>query len=212
MPPKAPEGAQNGSKPQMGKVPSEEPKEDPTKESPINNEVVEKKEKTVEEDADDVEEIQHRFGGVGVIVVRDGKILTATRIKGKGTGLMGGPGGHIEEGETPKMAAIRETIEEFKIVPKDLVRIGSKLETGTGVKVGGDNAEHLRSTVFLCTEFEGEPECDNYEMAIPVWRDLAELNLMDDRMFKPFKDGLKMLKNKVARGIMENKNSWDGKS
>lgn len=164
--------------------------------------------KEVEEDAEDV---LHRFGGVGVIVVRDGKILTATRLAGKGIGLIGGPGGHIEEGENAKQAALRETVEEFKIVPRDLVRIGSKLETGNGVRVGGDNAEHLRSTVFLCTEFEGEPECDNYEMAVPVWRDLDELRLMDDRMFKPFKDGLKMLKNKVARGIMENKNSWDSK-
>ena len=212
MPPEAQEGAQEAQKPQMGNLPSEEGKNDP-EQKPTATSIGEKKtEKTVEEDEDDVEEKPHMLGGVGVIVVKDGKILTATRILGKGTGLIGGPGGHIEEGETPKEAAARETFEEFKIIPKDLVRIGSKLETGTGIKVGGDNAEHLRSTVFLCTEFEGEPECDNYEMAIPVWRDLDELRLMDDRMFKPFKDGLKMLKNKVARGIMENKNSWDGKS
>ena len=210
MPPEAQEGAQEAQKPQMGNLPSEEGKNDP-EQKPTATSIGEKKtEKTVEEDADDVK--PHMLGGVGVIVVKDGKILTATRILGKGTGLIGGPGGHIEEGETPKEAAVRETFEEFKIIPKDLVRIGSKLETGAGIKVGGDNAEHLRSTVFLCTEFEGEPECDNYEMAIPVWRDLDELRLMDDRMFKPFKDGLKMLKNKVARGIMENKNSWDGKS
>lgn len=210
MPPETQEGAQEVPKPQMGNLPSDGGKDVPD-ENPKATSVEEKKtEKTVEEDADDVK--PHMLGGVGVIVVKDGKILTATRIRGKGTGLLGGPGGHIEDGETPKEAAARETFEEFKIIPKDLVRIGSKLETGTGIKVGGDNAEHLRSTVFLCTEFEGEPECDNYEMAIPVWRDLDELRLMDDRMFKPFKDGLKMLKNKVARGIMENKNSWDGKS
>ena len=125
--------------------------------------------------------------------------------------MIGGPGGHIEDGESPKAAAVRETIEEFGIVPKDLVRIGSKLETGDEVKVGGENAERMRSTVFLCTDFEGEPECNSLEMAIPVWRDLEDLWVMDDRLFKPFKDGLKMLKNKVAKGIMENRNSWDGK-
>ena len=45
----------------------------------------------------------------------------------------------------------------------------------------------------------------------PVWRDLNDLGLMDDRLFKPFKDGLKMLKNKAARGITENRESWDSK-
>ncbi len=207
--------AQGGPEKPQEKVPPEMGNDIPKEEKPIPENkptIPDKEKKETETDADDVsEENPHRFGGVGVIVVKDGKILTATRLMGKGVGLIAGPGGHIEEGEKAKEAAIRETIEEFKIVPKDLVRIGSKLETGNGVKVGGDNAEHLRSTVFLCTEFEGEPECDGYEMAIPVWRNLEDLSIMDDRLFKPFKDGLRMLKNMVARGIMENKNSWDSK-
>ena len=202
--PEAQNGGQNGGQPPEGGNMPPMPEEAPAPQ----NEEQEKIEKTVEKDAEDM---PHRLGGVGVIVVKDGKILTGTRITGKGIGLIGGPGGHIEEGEKPKEAAIRETMEEFNIVPKDLIRIGSKLETGNGVKVGGDNAEHLRSTVFLCTDFEGEPSCDGTEMAIPVWRDLQDLNLMDDRLFKPFKDGLKMLKNKAAKGITENRESWDGK-
>ena len=205
MPGNGPEKPQEEPKPEMGNTPPEKPEEKPDEKS-LSGDKVEKK---TEEDSEDV---PHKNGGVGVIVVRDGKILTATRLAGKGIGLIGGPGGHIEDGEKAKEAAIRETIEEFKIIPKDLVKIGSKLETGDGIKVGGDNAEHLRSTVFLCTDFEGEPECDGYEMAAPMWRSLEELGLMEDRMFKPFKDGLKMLKNKVAQGIMENKNSWDSKS
>ena len=204
--PKPPQSAgeqkQGKDAPKMHKTPQE------AKEKPTGVEK-DKAEKTVEEDAEDV---HHKLGGVGVVVVKDGKILTATRLKGKGVGLIGGPGGHIEEGETPKQAAMREAFEEFKIIPKDLVRIGSKLETGDS-KVGGDNAEHLRSKVFLCTEFEGKPDCDGVEMAVPLWRDLQDLYVMDDRLFKPFKDGLKMLKNRAARGIIgvENKNSWDGK-
>ena len=194
-PQEAPQKPQEAEMPRGGEIPIEE--------SPEKPEAEEKKE--------DEEDIPHKLGGVGVIVVRDGKILTATRLTGKGVGLIGGPGGHIEDGESPKAAAVRETIEEFGIVPKDLVRIGSKLETGDEVKVGGENAERMRSTVFLCTDFEGEPECNSLEMAIPVWRDLEDLWVMDDRLFKPFKDGLKMLKNKVAKGIMENRNSWDGK-
>lgn len=207
MPPEANEGANKGGEPKMNKGMPEKPEEVPDGKMPPNKEKQEEVKPKVAEDEED----PHRFGGVGVIVVKDGKVLTATRIAGKGIGLIGGPGGHIEEGEKPKDAAIRETMEEFKIMPKDLIRIGSKLETGYGVKVGGDNAEHLRSTVFLCTDFEGEPECDNREMTAPVWRDLNDLGLMDDRLFKPFKDGLKMLKNKAARGITENRESWDSK-
>ena len=203
-PMEAPQAAPTEQKPEMPKLkkaPQEAPQEKPV-------EKMEEMKKKVEEDAED---IPHRFGGVGVIVVKDGKVLTGTRITGKGIGLIGGPGGHIEEGEKPKDAAVRETIEEFKIIPKGLIRIGSKLETGNDTKVGGDNAEHMRSYVFLCTDFEGEPECDGVEMAVPVWRDLQDLYVMEDRLFKPFRDGLKMLKNKAARGLMENKESWDGK-
>ena len=209
MPQNAPEGAQNAQKMPEGKDAPQQPKMPKTVEKVPQEEKQGDMKPKVEKDAEDV---SHKLGGVGVVVVKEGKVLTATRLMGKGIGLIGGPGGHIEEGEKPKQAAIRETIEEFGIVPKNLIKIGSKLETGHEVKVGGDNAEHLRSTVFLCTEFEGEPVCDGVEMAMPIWRDLQDLYVMDDRLFKPFKDGLKMLKNRAARGITgENKESWDGK-
>lgn len=168
--------------------------------------------KTPQEAPDGAEEVNkdedevHKLGGVGVIVVKDGKILTGTRLKGKGVGLIGGPGGHIEEGENPKQAAARETYEEFKIKPRKLVKIGSKLELGN--EAVNDNAEHLRSTIYLCTDFVGEPECDGAEMAQPIWRGIDELGLMEDRLFKPFADGVKILKKKVVQGIGENKNSW----
>lgn len=209
MPQKAPEEAQQAPEVQESKDAPKPPKA--PQEAKMKPQIEEQGnvKKKVEEDEEDV---THKLGGVGVVVVKDGKVLTATRLMGKGIGLIGGPGGHIEEGEKAKQAAVRETFEEFGIIPKNLIRIGSKLETGHEVKVGGDNAEHLRSTVFLCTEFEGEPECDGVEMAVPVWRDLQDLYVMDDRLFKPFKDGLKMLKNRAARGIVgENKESWDGK-
>lgn len=56
--------------------------------------------------------------GVGVLVMQDGRFLCGTRLKG---GSVGGPGGHIEAGESPEDAAIRETQEEFGITPKDLM-------------------------------------------------------------------------------------------
>lgn len=187
----------------LGGEASKKPEQPVSEEQPVP---VEEEKKDENEDA---EEPVHRLGGVGVIVVKDGKVLTGTRISGKGVGLIGGPGGHIEEGETADEAALRETFEEFRIIPKDLLRIGYKLETGDDVKTGKDFAEHLGSTVFLCTDFKGVPECDGKEMAMPVWRNMEDLYVMDDRLFKPFRDSLKILKKKAADGIKENKNSWD---
>lgn len=189
-----PEGGNPQEVPQMGK---ETPAPENVQEQPKN----EPKEE-VNKDEDEI----HKLGGVGVIVVKDGKILTGTRLKGKGIGLIGGPGGHIERGESPKQAAARETFEEFRIKPRTLVKIGSKLELGD--EAVNDNAEHLRSTIYLCTDFNGEPECDGIEMAAPMWRDINDLGLMEDRLFKPFADGLSLLKEKVSSGIGENKNSW----
>ena len=187
----------------LGGEASKKPEQPVSEEQPVP---VEEEKKDENEDA---EEPVQRLGGVGVIVVKDGKVLTGTRISGKGVGLIGGPGGHIEEGETADEAALRETFEEFRIIPKDLLRIGYKLETGDDVKTGKDFAEHLGSTVFLCTDFKGVPECDGKEMAMPVWRNMEDLYVMDDRLFKPFRDSLKILKKKAADGIKENKNSWD---
>ena len=50
--------------------------------------------------------------GANVILVKDGKILLLLRRLGWKTGYWGPPGGHIDPGETPKQAAVRETFEE----------------------------------------------------------------------------------------------------
>ncbi len=57
-----------------------------------------------------------------VIVINDGKILCGVR---KDNGLICGPGGHIEAGEAPIQAAIREAQEEFGITPLSLSRLGT---------------------------------------------------------------------------------------
>lgn len=53
--------------------------------------------------------------GAGVVIIRDGKTLLAKR-KGKySAGAWGSMGGHVEFGETPSQAAIREAREELGI-------------------------------------------------------------------------------------------------
>ena len=122
---------------------------------------------------------------VGVLVISDGKILTGTRHNDFGYGLICGPGGHIEDGETPEQAAYRETEEEFGISPKELIPLGyGPAEPETGL------APHI----FLCTEYEGEPDCVDLEMTAPTFRSLEEIAGEGASLFQPFADSLELLK------------------
>ena len=44
--------------------------------------------------------------------------------------------------------------------------------------------------IFLCTEFEGEPKCNDGEMSEPFW---AEPDSIDGNVFPPFAESLKLL-------------------
>ncbi len=118
--------------------------------------------------------------GVGVLVIKDGKVLTGTRTDGKG---ICGPGGHIEPGEHPEEAARRETEEEFGIIPLELIPIG---------QTSGRQPE-LDSLVFLCTSYEQHPRADNEEMTDSRFMSLADLLSGDMKLFVPFEDSLNLL-------------------
>lgn len=120
--------------------------------------------------------------GCGVLVVQDGKILTGTRIERNGKGQIGGPGGHIEEGETPEDAAIREAYEEFGIVCRDIAPIGMLQDEN-----GKD-----RSAIFLCTKFVSSPKTDEKEMTAPRWMTIEELQ--KEELYPPFAASLEFLK------------------
>ena len=103
---------------------------------------------------------------VGVLVISNGRVLSGTRHNDFGYGLVCGPGGHVEPGETPVQAAFRETEEEFGISPKELIPLGrGPLEPDTG----------LRPHLFLCTDYEGEPDCLDLEMSGAKFRTMQEL-------------------------------------
>lgn len=127
---------------------------------------------------------------VGVLVVSQGKVLSGTRKTEFGHGLICGPGGHIKAGESPKQAAFREAEEEFGISPKELIPLGrGPMEPDTGIQ----------PYIFLCTEYEGEPNCVDGEMADPQFRTLEEIELLTPSLFQPFADDVKLLKA-VLRG------------
>ena len=121
--------------------------------------------------------------GVGVLVVRDGKILTGLR---RTEGTFCGPGGHIEAGETPEQAALRETQEEFGITPTELIHLGS---------TSGAAKPYLPSEIYLCTEYDGAPKADGDEMEFAQFMEPAKvLSLIDAGVaFPPFAKSVKLL-------------------
>lgn len=113
-----------------------------------------------------------------VIVVKDGYFLVGDR---KDTFEMCGPGGHIEYGETPIQAAIREAREEFNIIPTSLKPL-FKLDD-----LGEKYAYPVN--IYLCTEFEGFPATDEVEMTNCRWLD-AEQILSNETVFEPFRKSI----------------------
>lgn len=58
--------------------------------------------------------------GIGVLVFKDGKVLLGLRKNSHGSDQYGGPGGHLEYGETMEETALREIAEECGIQVKNL--------------------------------------------------------------------------------------------
>ena len=123
--------------------------------------------------------------GVGVLVVQDGRFLCGTRQK---EGSISGPGGHIEAGESPEDAAIRETQEEFGIKPKGLIPVAFLSDL---------KDPYCPSHVFLCTDFDGSIRCADGEMTSPGFitaEKVAELSTQNpERLFPPFAQSITAL-------------------
>ena len=141
---------------------------------------------------------------VGVIVVKDGKILCGVRDNTKHPGQVCGPGGHLKAGESYEQAAFRETEEEFGISPKELIPLGfGPREDDTG----------MTPAVFLCTDYNGEPYSRDGEMMAPVFRSMGELMEMSEGLYLPFAASLELLKSCIEpEDFSENPIDFPGKS
>jgi len=139
--------------------------------------------------ADEIKKDEDEPNSVGVLIIKDGRMLTGIRKSEFCPYKICGAGGHIEEGETPEEAAIRETQEEFGITPKDLTPIG--------VRVGLPK-EYGVPMYYLSTDYDGKIKCDDRsEMVAPQMTDLGEVLKMvqgeNDNLFLPFADSIRML-------------------
>lgn len=135
------------------------------------------------------------FPAAAVIIIKDGKILCASRRNNEG---ICGPGGHAEDDETPEETAVREAIEEFNIVPLNLLPLG---------QYKGSSGQYMPSMVYFTDQFSGTPEADGSEMMDERWLSLEEL--MNEQLFPPFKESLDMLVELLSGNNLTTSNSTD---
>lgn len=126
------------------------------------------------------------YPAAAVLILKDGKILCASRSDKEG---LSGPGGHVEEEETSEEAAVREAREEFHIVPLNLIPLG-EYKGGTG--------SYLPSMVYVTDKFIGTPKADGVEMLNERWMSMEELQ--NQLLFPPFEASLNLLMKLLLDG------------
>ncbi len=125
--------------------------------------------------------------GVGVIVVKDGKILVGNR---DDNNQVAGPGGHIETWEDAERAAYRETEEEFGIELNNLIPLGM---------IKGLPKEYGMSFLFLSTDFNGAPHTNTQEMRNNRFQSVPELQ--NEVLYLPFKRAIELLREVLQNRI-----------
>jgi 8-oxo-dGTP diphosphatase len=89
--------------------------------------------------------------GVGVLLLRDGKILLGRRRGSHGAGDWAPPGGHVDEGESAEATARREVLEETGLVI-ERTRVGPVTEDRF------PEGKHYLTTFVAADAPAGEPQ------------------------------------------------------
>jgi len=100
----------------------------------------------------------------------DGDLLLIRKQRGLGEGKLLGPGGKVEAGETPREAARREVLEELRVEPVGLEKVGE-----FAFHFRDDTPEEDSNYVYVYTAagVEGEPAVT--EEAVPEWHPATDL-------------------------------------
>ncbi len=115
-----------------------------------------------------------------LFVVRDDRVLLIRKLRGLGAGKINGPGGRIDDGETPLQAAVREVEEEIGVTPLGISERGElRFQFVDGLSIHG--------YVFTARGCDGEPQ--ETAEATPMWTPLARIPFeqmwADDRIWFP---------------------------
>ena len=113
---------------------------------------------------------------VAVLFISDKKILAEVRTKDNdfGAGATWLPGGHVDEGETSKVALLREIDEEFGVKPVDYYWLCQK-------PWNKDGKEYLID-YYVCTKWEGKMIAKEAERLI--WLAYNEIEKLDEEVDK----------------------------
>jgi len=128
-------------------------------------------------------ESRHPLVGIGVLVLRNHRILLGKRRNAHGAGDWSPPGGHLEFGETPENCAIREVHEETGLTIEN-VRL-----CGVTNDIFQSEQKHYVTLFMLADCPVGTPEllepdkCEGW-----VWYDLPSL---PESLFLPLRNLLK---------------------
>ncbi|MBW9115009.1 NUDIX domain-containing protein [Rhizobium cauense] len=90
--------------------------------------------------------------GVGLVILRDGKILLYKRMRAPEAGHWSIVGGKVDHMEPAEQAARREAEEETGL------SIGRVNLLGTTELISDADAQHWISLLYIASEFEGEPK------------------------------------------------------
>ena len=114
----------------------------------------------------------------------DGELLLIRKQRGVGEGKLVGPGGKVEDGETPEAAARREVREELRVAPTGVEKRG---EFGFHFRDGEPDDDSMRVHVFAADGVDGDPVAT--EEAVPEWHPADDPPYgemwVDDRVWFP---------------------------
>jgi 8-oxo-dGTP diphosphatase len=89
--------------------------------------------------------------GVGVLIVKNGRLLLAKRTNSHGNNCWAPIGGHLEYGESPEECTVREVREEVGIIIKNISRFSFTND------IFFDEHKHYISIFLLADSFVGQP-------------------------------------------------------
>ena len=125
---------------------------------------------------------------VGAVVLRDNKILFVRQTYGKLKGQWSLPTGFVDPGETPDMAALRETREEAGII--------AGMDGLLGICNVDWEGEPQIYVVFLCHHIDGEPLADGKENDRARYFSLEDMEAFDE----PFEALCEWIARSVLQG------------